>query len=146
MTSLLARTVALPTKWRFLFKNLNQLDSYFCALQICTVELQWKCIEKTVILKNYSFLLLTYIPCIFYKLKIVILTLFSCMYLELDFYCLCSLQKSSSKVSVVIWFAPWSPVRESWVRIRLLHRNLTKFILQLADCCPSKSLKQCFGL
>ena len=25
------------------------------ALQICAVELQWKCIEKTVILKNYGF-------------------------------------------------------------------------------------------
>ena len=48
------------------------------ALQIYAVELQWKCIKKTAILKNYSFLLLTYVQCIFYKLKIVILTLFSC--------------------------------------------------------------------
>ena len=48
------------------------------TLQICAVELQWKCIEKTVILKNYSSLLLTFVRCIFYKLKIVILTLFSC--------------------------------------------------------------------
>ena len=48
------------------------------TLQICAVELQWKCIEKTVILKNYSSLLLTFVRCIFYKLKIVILALFSC--------------------------------------------------------------------
>ena len=48
------------------------------TLQICAVELQWKCIEKTVILKNYSILLLTFVGCIFYKLKIVILALFSC--------------------------------------------------------------------
>ena len=48
------------------------------TLQICAVKLQWKCIEKTVILKNYSSLLLTYVRCIFYKLKIVSLTLFSC--------------------------------------------------------------------
>ena len=39
---------------------------------------QWKCIQKTIILKNYSSLLLIYVRCIFYKLKIVILTLFSC--------------------------------------------------------------------
>ena len=37
--------------------------------QICTVELQWKYI--------CSFLLLTVLHCIFYKLKIVILALFS---------------------------------------------------------------------
>ena len=49
------------------------------ALQICAVELQWKCIEKTVILKNYMSLLLTFVHCIFYKLKIVILALFSCI-------------------------------------------------------------------
>ena len=54
------------------------LDPYLPALQICAVKLQWKCIEKTVILKNYSSLLLTFVRCIFYKLKIVILTLFSC--------------------------------------------------------------------
>jgi len=48
------------------------------TLQICAVELQWKCIKKTVILKNYSSLLLTLVCCIFYKLKIVILELFSC--------------------------------------------------------------------
>ena len=47
-------------------------------LQICAVELQWKYIEKTVILKNCSSLLLTFVRCIFYKLKIVLLTLFSC--------------------------------------------------------------------
>ena len=35
----------------------------------------------------------------------------------------------SRGMSVVIWFAPWPPVRESRVRIRLPHRNLTKFIL-----------------
>ena len=32
-------------------------------------------------------------------------------------------------VSVVIWFAPRPPDRESRVRIRSPHRNLTKFIL-----------------
>ena len=48
------------------------------TLQICAVELQWKCIKKTVILKNYSSLLLTLVCCIFYKLKNVILELFSC--------------------------------------------------------------------
>ena len=47
------------------------------SLQICAVELQWKCIQKTVILKNYSSLLLTFVRCIFFKLNIVILTLFS---------------------------------------------------------------------
>ena len=44
------------------------------TLQICAVELQWKCIKKTVILKNYSFLLLTFVPCIFHSLKIVVFT------------------------------------------------------------------------
>ena len=48
-----------------------------CALQICTVELQWKYIEKTVLLKNYSFLLLIILHCIFHMLKIVTLALFS---------------------------------------------------------------------
>ena len=33
------------------------------------------------------------------------------------------------EVSVVIWFAPRPPVRESRVRIQSPHRNLTKFIL-----------------
>jgi hypothetical protein len=47
------------------------------TLQICAVELQWKYIEKTVILKNYSSLLLTIVHCIFNKVKSVILTLFS---------------------------------------------------------------------
>ena len=28
-----------------------------------------------------------------------------------------------------MWFAPWPPVRESWVRIPLQHGNLVKFIL-----------------
>ena len=48
------------------------------TLQICAVELQWKCIKKTVISKNYSSLQLTLDCCIFYNLKIVILELFSC--------------------------------------------------------------------
>ena len=42
------------------------------TLQICAVELQWKCIKKTVILKNYNSLLLTFVCCFFYQLKIVI--------------------------------------------------------------------------
>ena len=33
------------------------------------------------------------------------------------------------QVSVVIWFAPWPPVRESQVRIRSPHRNLTSGLL-----------------
>ena len=40
------------------------------TLQICAVKLQWKCIEKTVILTNYSFLLLTIVRCIFYKFSL----------------------------------------------------------------------------
>ena len=48
------------------------------ALQICAGKLQRKYIEKTVLLKNCSFLLLNILHCIFYKLKIVILALFSC--------------------------------------------------------------------
>ena len=70
----------------FLYKNtikndcISKKDNSDCfgALQICAVELQWKCIEKTVILKNYRSLLLTFVRCIFYKSKIVILALFPC--------------------------------------------------------------------
>ena len=42
--------------------------------------------KKILFLKKYSFLLLTYVRCIFYKLKIVSLTLFSCslFYIELN--------------------------------------------------------------
>jgi hypothetical protein len=54
------------------------------TLQICAVKLQWKCIKKTVILKNYSSLLLTLVCCIFYKLKIVILEFFHVVYSALN--------------------------------------------------------------
>ena len=52
-------------------------DSFFIcsltALQIHTVEVQWKCSETTVILKKYSGLQLTMLHCIFYQLKILAL-------------------------------------------------------------------------
>ena len=51
---------------------------YRTALQICAGKLQWNYSQKNVILKNCSFLLLVILHCIFYKLKIVILALFSC--------------------------------------------------------------------
>ena len=47
--------------------------------------MQWKCIKKTVILKNYSSLLLTLVCCIFYNLKIVILTFFHVVYSALNY-------------------------------------------------------------
>ena len=84
-----------------------QIDirAFLPALQICAVELQWKCIEKTVILKNYSYLLLTFARCIFYKLKIVILTLFSCSLfcIELNahitsFHCFSEYNKKTVKI------------------------------------------------
>ena len=74
------------------------------ALQMCAVELQWKCIEKTIILKNYSYLLLTFARCIFYKLKIVILTSFSCTLFCIEwiahitiFYCFQEYNKKTVK-------------------------------------------------
>ena len=84
--------------------NGSRLLCMFCALQICAVGLQWKCIEKTVILKNYSSLLLTFVRCIFYKLKIVILALFSCSLfcIELSahitsFHCFLRIQQKNCK-------------------------------------------------
>ena len=47
------------------------------TLQICAVELQWNYIGKTAFLKDYSFLLLTILHCIFHKFKIVILAFFT---------------------------------------------------------------------
>ena len=46
------------------------------------------------------------------------------------------------QVSVVMWFAPRPPVRESWVRIPLQHGNLVKFILVWVFFNPSGILTQ----
>ena len=72
------------------------------------MELQWKCIEKTVILENYSSLVLTFVRCIFYNLKIVILTLFACnlFCIELiahitSFHCIQEYNKKTVKINKI---------------------------------------------
>ena len=62
---------AVNTIVSFAYLLLSYSKFEWSALQICALN-------KTVILKNYSSLLLTLVCCIFYKLKIVILELFSC--------------------------------------------------------------------
>ena len=63
------------------FKN-QSLSVISQSLTVHCKYVQWNysgsAFKKTVILNNYRSLLLTYVRCIFYKLKIVILTLFSC--------------------------------------------------------------------
>ena len=46
------------------------------------------------------------------------------------------------QVSVVMWLAPWPPVRETRVQIPEQHGNLVKFILVWAFFNPSGILTQ----
>ena len=57
-------------------------------------------------------------------------------------YCIPAYISNQKQVSVVMWFAPWPPVRESRVRIPLQHGNLVKFILVWVFFNPSGILTQ----
>ena len=48
----------------------------------------------------------------------------------------------AKEVSVVMWLAPWSPVRETRVQIPEQHGNLVKFILVWVFFNPSGILTQ----
>ena len=57
-------------------------------------------------------------------------------YKEPDLDCTCK------QVSVVMWLAPWPPVRETRVQIPEQHGNLVKFILVWVFFNPSGILTQ----
>ena len=51
-------------------------------------------------------------------------------------------ERTERQVSVVMWLAPWPPVRETRVQIQEQHGNLVKFILVWVFFNPSGILTQ----